>query len=207
VIFTEQVHPTINTPSLKQFAIAKLTREQLLAYPVGTEHQERIHVVTARVEELHANSKYVTLSGEHGFGYDKLLLATGSAPMGLPPNIPGRNFDGVMTLHRLQDYLDLRRRLSEVQKAVVIGGGVHAIETVMGLLHWGIRTHWLIRGKKFLPKMRRSVLPHFYEQTMTKLVRLSPAPQPSASAPRYAVFLLSWPTLDAPTRHFLRQVA
>src|SRR2546430_8259798 len=31
-IITEQCHPTINTPALKQFAIGKLTQEQLLAY-------------------------------------------------------------------------------------------------------------------------------------------------------------------------------
>src|SRR5579859_2561574 len=58
VIITDQMHPTINTPALKQFAIAKLAREQLLAYPAGTERTERIHVVTARVEEIHAGSKY-----------------------------------------------------------------------------------------------------------------------------------------------------
>jgi NAD(P)H-nitrite reductase large subunit len=55
-----------------------------------------------------------------------------------------------MTLHRLKDYLDLRRRLPEVREAVVIGGGTHANETVMSLLHWGVRVHWLIRGKQFL---------------------------------------------------------
>ncbi|HXR66602.1 MAG TPA: FAD/NAD(P)-binding oxidoreductase, partial [Ktedonobacteraceae bacterium] len=43
VIVTSQSHPTINTPALKQFAIGKLTREQLLAYPVGTERAQRIH--------------------------------------------------------------------------------------------------------------------------------------------------------------------
>jgi NADPH-dependent 2,4-dienoyl-CoA reductase/sulfur reductase-like enzyme len=153
VIVTEQIHPTINTPSLKQFAIGKLTREQLLAYPAGTERAERIHVVTARVEEIHAQSKYLTLSGKRGFGYGSLLIATGSSPQGLPKNIPGRDFDGVLTLHRLHDYLDFRRRLGEVSEAVVIGGGVHAIETVMGLLHWGIHVHWLIRGDTFMRSM------------------------------------------------------
>src|SRR5690348_14325413 len=98
VMITEQVHPTINTPALKQFAIAKLEREQLLAYPAGTERRERIHVVNARVEAIHANSKYVTLSGNRGFGYGSLLLATGGSPMGLDEKIPGRNFDGVLTL-------------------------------------------------------------------------------------------------------------
>lgn len=153
VIVTEQSHPTINTPALKQFAIGKLTREQLLAYPAGTERAQFIHVMNARVEEIHAQEKYITLKGGRGFGYDSLLIATGSAPMGLPPNLPGRDFDGVLTLHRLNDYLDLRRRLSEVDEAVVIGGGAHAIETVMGLLYWGIRVHWLIRGDTFMSKM------------------------------------------------------
>jgi NADPH-dependent 2,4-dienoyl-CoA reductase/sulfur reductase-like enzyme len=153
VMITDQIHPTINTPALKQFAIAKLTREQLLAYPAGTERRERIHLVTGRVEEIHANSKYVTLKGGRGFGYESLLIATGSAPGGLPADLPGRDFDGVLTLHRLQDYLDLRRRLPETSEAVVIGGGVHAIETVMGLLYWGIRVHWLIRSNTFMGNM------------------------------------------------------
>lgn len=153
VIITDQIHPTINTPALKQFAIGKLEREQLLAYPAGTERAERIHVVNAHVEEIHARSKYIKASGNFGFGYDKLLIATGSYPQGLPASTPGRNFDGVCTLHRLQDYLDLRRRLSEVSDAVVIGGGVHAIETVMGLLYWGIRVHWLIRGATFMGRI------------------------------------------------------
>lgn len=153
VIITEQSHPTINTPALKQFAIGKLNREQLLAYPAGTEQAQFIHVINARAEEIHAQEQYITLRGGRGFGYGDLLITTGSAPTGLPPALPGKDFDGVLTLHRLYDYLDLRRRLPEVEEAVVIGGGAHAIETVMCLLYWGIRVHWLIRGDTFLPRM------------------------------------------------------
>ena len=153
VMITDQNHPTINTPALKQFAIGKLTREQLLAYPAGTERAQRIHVINARVEEIHAQKNYVCLTGGQGFGYESLLIATGSAATGLPQNLPGRDFDGVLTLHRLNDYLDMRRRLSEVEDAVVVGGGSHAIETVVSLLYWGIRVHWLIRSDTFLPRM------------------------------------------------------
>src|SRR6266849_6719741 len=150
VMITEQSHPTINTPALKQFAIGKLTREQLLAYPAGTERAQRIHVINARVEEIHAQSNFVSLSGGRGFGYETLLLATGSIATGLPANLPGRDFDGVLTLHCLNDYLNMRRHLSEVEDAVVVGGGLHAIETVVSLLYWGIRVHWLIRSDTFL---------------------------------------------------------
>lgn len=153
VIITEQSHPTINTPALKQFAIGKLTREQLLAYPAGTERAQRIHVINTRVEEIHAQDSYVCLTGGRGFGYESLLIATGSTATGLPADLPGRDFDGVLTLHHLNDYLDLRRRLSEVDEVVVIGGGPHAIETVMSLLYWGIRVNWLIRSETFLPRM------------------------------------------------------
>lgn len=153
VIMTTQSHPTINTPALKQFAIGKLTREQLLAYPAGTERLQRIHLVNARVEEIHAQENYLSLSGGRGFGYGKLLLATGSHPTGLAADMPGRDFDGVLTLHRLNDYLDLRRRLNEVEEVVVIGGGSHAVETVMGLLYLGIQVHWLIRSETFMPRL------------------------------------------------------
>ena len=153
VMITDQNHPTINTPSLKQFAIGKLTREQLLAYPAGTERTQRIHVINARVEEIQSQKKYVCLTGGRGFGYESLLIATGSVATGLPQNLPGRDFDGVLTLHRLNDYLDMRRRLSEIEDAVVVGGGSHAIETVVSLLYWGIRVHWLIRSDTFIPRM------------------------------------------------------
>lgn len=153
VVMTNQSHPTINTPALKQFAVGKLTREQLLAYPPGTERSQRMHVVHAHVEEIRAREKYLCLAGDRGFGYGTLLLATGSRPTGLPPDLPGRDFDGVLTLHSLRDYLDLRRRLPEVEEAVVIGGGSHAIETVAGLMYWGIQVHWLIRSETFLPRM------------------------------------------------------
>ena len=52
VIITEQSHPTINAPILKQFAAGKLTREQLLVYPAGTEPAQRIHVINAHVESI-----------------------------------------------------------------------------------------------------------------------------------------------------------
>lgn len=153
LMITDQSHPTINTPALKQYAIGKLSREQLLAYPAGTERAQLIHVINARAEEIHAREHYLTLRGGRALGYGSLLIATGSAPVGLPAHLPGRDFDGILTLHRLNDYLDLRRRLGEIEEAVVIGGGAHAIETVMCLMYWGIRVHWLIRGDTFLSKM------------------------------------------------------
>lgn len=154
MIVSEQSHPTINTPALKQFAVGKLGREQLAAYPAGTERASGIQMVYGRVEEIHAQEHCILLAHGEVIGYDSLLLATGSVPTGLPLDLPGRDYDGVLTLHRLRDYLDLCRRLSlrEVKDVVVVGGGIHAAETVMCMLQLGLSTHWLIRGKTLLSR-------------------------------------------------------
>ncbi|HVB24283.1 MAG TPA: FAD/NAD(P)-binding oxidoreductase [Ktedonobacteraceae bacterium] len=84
IMVTEQSHPTINTPALKQFAVGKLEREQLLAYPLGTERNNTIQVVHGRVEEIHARERYIRLSHGGILDYGDLLLATGSTANGLP---------------------------------------------------------------------------------------------------------------------------
>ena len=125
----------------------------MLAYPAGTERTQRIHVIQARVESINAEGRFLCLTGGNGFGYGSLLIATGSKPNGLPADTPGRDFDGVLTLHRLHDYQELRRRLPQVREAVVIGGGIHACETAISLLEQGVRVHWLMRSEAFLPKL------------------------------------------------------
>src|SRR2546430_16036706 len=51
-MITEPYHPTINTPALQQFAIGKLYREQLLAYPVSTARAQRIQLMHRRGVEF-----------------------------------------------------------------------------------------------------------------------------------------------------------
>ncbi len=72
----------------------------------------------------------VTKSGETA--YDKLLLATGSAPFMLP--LPGADLEGVMPYRDLDD---VNRMLDAAEmnesKAVVIGGGLLGLEAAAGL--------------------------------------------------------------------------
>jgi NAD(P)H-nitrite reductase large subunit len=152
VIVTEQNHPTINTPALKQFGAGHLALEELLTQPAGAERQLHIGVVNQRVERLDVSARQVHLRNGQSLGYGCLLLATGSRPAGVP-DLPGQDFDGVMTLHQLSDYLDLRRRLPEVSAAVVVGGGYHAAETALLLQQAKIRVTWLIRGRGMLPDL------------------------------------------------------
>ncbi|HKS69120.1 MAG TPA: NAD(P)/FAD-dependent oxidoreductase [Ktedonobacterales bacterium] len=149
LVVTEQPHPTINTPALKQFGAGHLELEQLLAQPPGTERRLRIGVIQQHVERIDVRSRQVYLRGGQHIQYERLLLATGSRPVGFP-SLPGADFDGVMTLHTLRDYLDLRRRLPVTSHAIVCGGGYHAAESALLLRQANVRVTWLIRGRSIL---------------------------------------------------------
>lgn len=152
-VITEQNHPTINTPALKQFGAGRLELDDLLAYSAGTEQQIGIRVIHQRATMLDPARHQAHLADGSVVQYRSLLLATGSRAISLSAGVPGHDFDGVLTLHTLANYLDLRRRLPTASSAVVIGGGYHAAETAMMLRRHHINVTWLIRGRSLLPRL------------------------------------------------------
>jgi NAD(P)H-nitrite reductase large subunit len=109
--------------------------------------------VHQRATKLEPGRHLVRLANGSAIQYRSLLLATGSRAIHLPEEVPGRDFDGVLTLHTLTDYLNLRRRLPATTSAVVIGGGYHAAETAMMLRRHGVKVTWLIRSRSLLPRL------------------------------------------------------
>ncbi len=85
----------------------------------------------AKVRKLKASSSAVELADGSEIGFDKLLLATGAAP--LVPAIPGLKGLRYHVLRTLADALALRQALPQVKRALVLGGGLvgmHAAENL-----------------------------------------------------------------------------
>ncbi len=85
----------------------------------------------AKVQKVNAGANAVELADGSRIGFDKLLLATGAAPM-LPP-IPGLAELKFHVLRTLNDAVALREALPRVKRAVVLGGGLigmHAAENL-----------------------------------------------------------------------------
>jgi NADPH-dependent 2,4-dienoyl-CoA reductase/sulfur reductase-like enzyme len=74
---------------------------------------------------LEVANRTVTLDSGEELAGDGVIIATGSAPRPLP-NQP--DLDGVTMLRTLDDSLDLRRRLAEQPRLVVIGAGFIGLE-------------------------------------------------------------------------------
>jgi 3-phenylpropionate/trans-cinnamate dioxygenase ferredoxin reductase component len=61
------------------------------------------------------------MAGKHEFGYDRLLLATGSTPRQL--DVPGSDLEGLYTLRTFGDSLALRERFTAGASVAVVGAG------------------------------------------------------------------------------------
>jgi 3-phenylpropionate/trans-cinnamate dioxygenase ferredoxin reductase component len=66
-------------------------------------------------------ARKVVVASRTEYPYDKLLIATGSAPRRL--DVPGADLEGVLTLRTLEESLALRERFAEGATIVIVGAG------------------------------------------------------------------------------------
>lgn len=87
---------------------------------------------------LDAANKTVDVENESGVfqeSYDRLIITTGATPI-VPP-IPGKDLPGVFVLKSLQDAMDIRDALKNVESVVIVGGGYIGLELVEAFVHQG----------------------------------------------------------------------
>ena len=101
--------------------------EEILVHDAGwyDEHKVELRLGTP-VDVIDRAAHQVELAGGERIGYDKLLLATGSAPRKL--RLPGTDLPGVHYLRRLGDALAIRDAVTGGGRVVIVGGGWIGLE-------------------------------------------------------------------------------
>ncbi|NNM71378.1 NAD(P)/FAD-dependent oxidoreductase [Enterovirga aerilata] len=129
--------PYQRPPLSKAYLDGKADDEMLRLRPQSffDEHRIEYHPGESLVRIRRAE-RQVELSSGRRLAYDHLVLATGSRNRVLP--VPGADLDGVVQLRTRADAADLRRRLSGVRRAVVIGAGFIGLEFAAVAVQRGI---------------------------------------------------------------------
>ncbi|MEY1556271.1 nitrite reductase large subunit NirB [Yoonia sp. R2331] len=97
------------------------------------------HGVTCRFGEhvVRIDREIKVVEGQNGHvPYDKLIIATGSAPFIIP--VPGKDLPGVITYRDLDDTNAMIDASAKGGTAVVIGGGLLGLEAAAGLAERGM---------------------------------------------------------------------
>ena len=140
-------HGHYSRPGLAYYLNGEIPREQL--FPFRQEELRRMGLkwVHAAAASLFPGAHQLRLGSGHTLVYDRLLLATGaSAQM---PDLPGIQREGVVKLDDLDDAEKIRELARRRCEAIVVGGGITALELVEGMAACGARVSYLIRGDRF----------------------------------------------------------
>lgn len=93
----------------------------------------------AEVSDIDRQAKRVTTKDGRVFGYDKLILATGSFPF-VPP-IPGNDQPHCLVYRTIEDLEAITESASQSKVGVVVGGGLLGLEAAKALKELGLETH------------------------------------------------------------------
>jgi len=146
-IVSDEPFPFYSRPGLAYYLRGDLPEKQLYSRPEGHYEQQRFHRITARATQLDLSTRRITLSDGRALPYDALLIATGSHAV--KPNLPGIDLPGVIALDTMTDVHTIMRLAKKARRAVVVGGGITALELVEGLQAQGVETHYLLRKGRF----------------------------------------------------------
>ncbi len=165
-MISEEDNPPYSRPFIGHLLTGRDTFEDILYRQPNFYRKNEIEFfggVTAT--RLDVQRRVVELSDGRKIGFEKLLIATGGNPI-MPP-IPGLRECGY-TFTKASDVLAIKERVDsgEVQKAVVLGGGLIGIAATAALSERGVQTTII----ELAPRILSSILDEDASQLVQSMV-------------------------------------
>ena len=152
VMFADEPYPLYNRIALPPLLRKQVAEAKVIIRDVAWHEKHAIDLrLGTRVEKIDYEGKTVFAAGKE-WPFDALLVATGGRPNA--SDSPGAA--GAHNIYNFQ-YMDDTKAISEqletAKTAVAVGGSFIAYELAEAFVSRGVKTHWLIRGPRFLRRM------------------------------------------------------
>jgi nitrite reductase (NADH) large subunit len=137
-VIGREPHPNYNRILLSPVLAGEQTMDEIVLNPRAWYDEHGVKLATGvAVERIDRVRRVVIAADGREWPYDRLLLATGSAPVVLP--IPGADLPGVLTYRDIADTEAMIGASTRHRHAVVIGGGLLGLEAANGLARRGMQ--------------------------------------------------------------------
>jgi 3-phenylpropionate/trans-cinnamate dioxygenase ferredoxin reductase component len=162
LISEERVPPYQRPPLSKKYLAGTFERGRLQLRPIEFYEQRQVALeLGQRVESIDRAAQKLVLSDGRHFGYDRLLLATGSRVRKLP--VPGAELPGVHYIRTIDDADAIRADLAGGGgRVVVVGGGYIGLEAAAVGNAMGFDVTVLEAGSRLMARSVGSDVSRFY---------------------------------------------
>lgn len=164
LIIGDERHGYYSRPGLAYYLTGELVEEQL--YPFNQEDFRRMNLqpLNARVCQVCPDEHMLRLHDGNQVPYDRLLIATGA--QAVRSKVKGWDLKGVIKLDNLDDARQILHLARKSRTAIVIGGGITALEMVEGLRARGLKTHYFLRRDRYWSNVLDETESHIVEQCL-----------------------------------------
>jgi len=147
IMISDDPHGFYSRPGLAYYLTGELHDKALFPRTPDDYRRMNFKAIKGRVLNILRDQHSLELNNKTKISYDKLLIAIGAQATSL--EIPGANLEGVLKLDHLDDAKNILKYARRGKTAVVVGGGITALELVEGLVAHGMKVHYLLRGDRY----------------------------------------------------------
>ena len=147
VMVSDDPHGYYSRPGLAYYLTGELHDKTLFPQTQEDYKKLKFNFLKGRVTKILRSERALLMDGKPRLTYDKLLIAVGARALSL--DVSGTKLDGVVKLDHLTDAKNILKLAKTSKTAVVVGGGITALELTEGLHERGVNVHYLLRGDRY----------------------------------------------------------
>ena len=134
-------------PGLAYYLTGEIEERFLFPFQQQDFRNLKINYLQAKVAAIRPDQHKLVFTDGRLLAYDSLLIATGAKANQM--KVPGVNLEGVVQLDDLEGVRLITKLARKARSAVIVGGGITALELVEGLVARRVKPHYFLRGDRY----------------------------------------------------------
>jgi NAD(P)H-nitrite reductase large subunit len=151
-------------PGLAYYLTGEINENSLFPFKESDYTRLNIQLIKAQAKQIKPLEHRLVLESGKLLTYDRLLIATGAKATAV--KIPGIEFDGVVKLDNIDDARRILKLAHRRNTAVIVGGGITALELVEGFRARGLKVHYFLRGDRYWSNVLDETESHLVEHRL-----------------------------------------
>lgn len=147
VMISDDPNGFYSKPGLAYYLTGELHDKALFPRTKDDYKKLNFNYISGRATHILRADHALIIDGKMRLTYNKLLIAVGARAT--PLEVPGSELDGVVKLDHLNDAKNIIKHARKGKTAIVVGGGITALELTEGLRSRGMNVNYLLRGDRY----------------------------------------------------------